>query len=157
MKEGTDHIPHGIGIQVGSSGYIYEGYWRDGKLHGRGRTIYPDTPSYVGEFIEGKKNGQGIEYYYNGNKKYEGEWKKSSYRGQGTYYTEDGDKYTGQWIYDEGNGEINYMDGTKYTGEWDYIDDCRCLKRHGVGTLYSAEGQVLNQGKWDKGVYVGNE
>ena len=48
------------------------------------------------------------------------------------------------------------MDGTKYTGEWNYIDDYSCLKRHGVGTLYSAEGQVLNQGKWDKGVYVGN-
>ena len=31
------------------------------------------------------------------------------------------------------------------------------IKRHGFGTLHSEEGQVLNQGKWDKGEYVGKE
>ena len=56
----------------------------------------------------------------------------------------DGDKYTGIWDGWKGQGEINYKDGTKYIGHWDYY-----TKRHGLGTLYSADGQVLNQGKWD--------
>ena len=72
-------------------------------------------------------------------------------------YTKDGDKYTGIWDNNEkGQGEINYKDGTKYKGYWDK-DDHYNIKRHGLGTLYSADGQVLNQGKWEKNEYKGNE
>ena len=39
-KEGTDHIPHGIGIQVGKYGDIKEGYWKEGKLQGSVRANY---------------------------------------------------------------------------------------------------------------------
>ena len=66
-------------------------------------------------------------------------------------YTKDGDKYTGIWDGYTGQGEVNYKDGKKYTGQWDY------KKRHGVGTLYSADGQVLNQGKWEEDKYKGKE
>ena len=67
-----------------------------------------------------------------------------------------GDKYTGIWAYwMKGQGEVNYKDGKKYKGHWDWEDGG--LKRHGVGTLYSADGQVLNQGKWDKDKYKGKE
>ena len=67
-------------------------------------------------------------------------------------YTKNGDKYTGIWVSDwEGQGEINYKDGTKYKGHWDGF------KRHGLGTLYSADGQVLNQGKWEWDEYQGKE
>ena len=51
----------------------------------------------------------------------------------------------------KGQGEIIYKDGTKYTGQWDFY------KRHGLGTLYSSDGQVLNQGKWEKNEYKGKE
>ena len=40
-------------------------------------------------------------------------------------------------------------------GQWD--GNYKGIKRHGFGTLHSEEGQVLNQGKWDKGEYVGKE
>ena len=40
VKEGTDDTPHGIGIKVDSGGYIREGYWKDGKRHGRVRRIW---------------------------------------------------------------------------------------------------------------------
>ena len=66
-------------------------------------------------------------------------------------YTEDGHKYTGIWNWWKGQGEINYKDGKKYTGQWDW------LKRNGLGTLYSADGQVLNQGKWEEDEYKGKE
>ena len=70
-------------------------------------------------------------------------------------YTTDGDKYTGQWDDGKGQGEVNYKDGNKYTGQWDGY--YRNIKRHGLGTLYSADGQVLNQGKWEKDQYMGKE
>ena len=73
-------------------------------------------------------------------------------------YTKDGHKYTGIWAYDwEGQGEVNYNDGKKYIGEWDIDWSDKKLKRHGLGTLYSADGQVLNQGKWEKNEYKGKE
>ena len=66
-------------------------------------------------------------------------------------YKRNGDKYTGQWDDKKGQGEINYEDGTKYIGEW--YD----TQRDGLGTLYSADGQVLNQGKWYEDKYMGKE
>ena len=151
MKEGTDDTPHGIGIRVWSAGsIIQEGYWKDGELHGRGRYIYGYNGNYyIGEFKEGSRNGEGVEYWKDGSR-YEGGWKDDSKYGQGTMYW-NGNKYTGQWDDWEGQGEINYKDRTKYTGQWD------SLQRHGLGTLYSADGQVLNQGKWEKDQYMGKE
>ena len=127
VKEGTDDTPHGIGIKVYRLGDIKEGYWKNGQLHGRGRIIYVDTTYYIGEFKEGNKHGEGIYYHWNG------------------------DKYTGQWDGGKGQGEINYNDGKKYTGQWNWY------KREGLGTLYSADGQVLNQGKWNRNKYMGQE
>ena len=73
-------------------------------------------------------------------------------------YTKDGDKYTGIWDGRKGQGKINYTDGKKYIGQWDDFGGSTIdLKRHGLGTLYSADGQVLNQGKWDKDKYKGKE
>ena len=86
MKEGTDRIPHGIGIKVDKDGGIFEGYWKDGKLDGWGRYIY-NGDYYIGEYKEGKRYGFGIEYYSRGDR-YEGEWENGIYHGQGTYYSE---------------------------------------------------------------------
>ena len=47
------------------------------------------------------------------------------------------------------------MDGTKYIGQWN--GNYKDLKRHGLGTLYSVNGQVLNKGKWEKDKYVGKK
>ena len=60
-------------------------------------------------------------------------------------------KYTGQWDGSKGIGEINYVDGRKYISEWDDH------YRHGLGTLYSVDGKVLNKGRWEKDEYVGKE
>ena len=151
MKEGTDDTPHGIGIKVyGSFGNIQEGYWKDGELHDRGRYIWDDGEYYIGEWKVDHYNGEGTLYYKNGNKK------NNCYYGQGTYYTEDGDKYTGIWDGYEGQGEVNYKDGKKYKGHWDG-DYLEVIKRHGLGTLYSADGQVLNQGKWEYDEYKGKK
>ena len=68
-----------------------------------------------------------------------------------------GHKYTGIWDRYKGQGEINYKDRKKYKGYWDIDWSDIQLKRHGLGTLYSADGQVLNQGKWEWNEYKGKE
>ena len=96
-------------------------------------------------------DGNGTEYKGNGDR-YKGGWKDGEHYGLGTYYRWNGDKYTGKQDGDKGQGKIEYTDGTKYTGHWN-----RLYERHGLGTLYSADGQVLNQGKWEEDNYKGKE
>ena len=50
----------GVGIEVGSEGWIYEGYWKNGYSNGEGRKIYINGDYYEGEFKEGKRHGKGI-------------------------------------------------------------------------------------------------
>jgi len=46
-----------------------------------------------------------------------------------------------------GKGTMIYADNKKYEGEW--LND----KRHGSGSLYDADGIVIETGTWIKGVY----
>ena len=60
-----------------------------------------------------KKNGEGIEYYENGNKKYEGNFLNDEYEGYGTFFYENGDSYIGYFKNGkkEGSGIIIGPDG----------------------------------------------
>ena len=55
-----------------------------------------DGDYYIGYYKEGSRNGEGVEYYKNGDMMYEGGWKNEKKYGQGTMYI-NGDKYIGQW------------------------------------------------------------
>jgi len=84
-----------------------------------------DGGTYVGEWKDGKRNGQGtITYPYGG--KYVGEWKDQQRHGQGTFI---------------------YANGDKYFGEWKGV-------RHGQGTLYASNGSIISQGIWADGNFV---
>ena len=45
---------------------------------------------YEGEYFNGKRNGKGKDYYYNGNIKYEGDYKKGKRHGEGYKYDKTG-------------------------------------------------------------------
>lgn len=47
-------LREGHGIWSGAGIGSYEGQWRRGQQYGRGRRIWPDGQSYVGEFIDGR-------------------------------------------------------------------------------------------------------
>ena len=51
---------------------------------------------YVGEYKDGKRNGQGT-YTFPDGRKFVGEWKDGKINGQGTMTTLDGTKYEGEW------------------------------------------------------------
>jgi hypothetical protein len=62
---------------------------------------------YAGGWNLGKREGIGIEFYKDGNKKYEGEFKESRYSGKGRYYFENGDIFEGYFENGEMNGDLN--------------------------------------------------
>ena len=96
-----------------SSGYFHNCF---------GTFTFASGNKYVGEFKDGKWNGQGTFTYSNG-AKYVGEWKDSNWNGQGT---------------------LTYASGKKYVGE--FKDD----KTNGQGILYLANGSILQSGVWNE-------
>ena len=84
-----------------------------------GTFTWDDGDKYVGEYKDGKKNGQGT-YTYAEYGKYIGEWKDNQWNGQGTYTYANGDKYVGEWKDDKmyGLGTYTWTDGTSDTGYW---------------------------------------
>lgn len=70
-------IPNGWGKAKFLDGKIYEGEWKDGKMHGRGKEFYPGgTLQFEGEYKEGQRDGFGKAYLHDGRLIYEGEWIK---------------------------------------------------------------------------------
>jgi len=52
----------------------YVGEFKDGKMNGQGTHSWPDGKKYVGEFKDGKMNGQGTKYRSDGSVEYKGQW-----------------------------------------------------------------------------------
>ena len=108
-----------------NNGRKYVGEWRDGKWNGQGNLNFPLGDNYVGEFKDNNRNGQGNLYFGNG-KRYFGEWKDDKRNGQGTMTFPNGDKYVGEFKDDKFNGQ---------------------------GTVYS-DGSIINQGIWADDKFV---
>ncbi len=56
---------------------LFEGEYLNGKRNGKGEEYYSnilyETLKFEGEYLNGKRNGEGKEYDSNGNLKFEGE------------------------------------------------------------------------------------
>ena len=80
--------------------------------------------TYIGEWKNNKKHGQGTYYYlaeneYKGDQ-YVGEYKNGYVHGQGTYITAKGNKYVGEYREGRRNGQfvVSYTNGDKFVGEY---------------------------------------
>jgi hypothetical protein len=118
----------GTGIYTYTNPFFqYQGEWVNGKKHGQGTLLMRDGSSFVGEFVDGEINGQGTKTY------------------------EDGTVYTGAWKAGERHGDGNCKYGKRnykelyYNGSW-------CLGvRSGKGELGLKNGNVI------KGNFVDNQ
>jgi hypothetical protein len=110
---------------------------------------YPSGDKYLGQYRDGKRNGQGTFIFANG-EKYVGQWKDNIRNGQGTSTFADGNKYVGQFKDDERNGQgtFTFANGNKYVGQ--FKDD----KYGGFGTLYNPNGSIKQQGLWRDDKFV---
>ena len=77
---------------------------------------------YVGEYKDGKRNGQGT-YTYASGSKYVGEYKDGKANGQGTYTWADGDKYVGEFKDGKANGQGTYTYASGRIKEGIFKDD----------------------------------
>ena len=59
---------------IWNNGRKKDGYWKNGKLHGKGTQIYSNGDVYEGNFKDGSWDGYGIYIWADGSS-YKGDWK----------------------------------------------------------------------------------
>jgi peptidoglycan hydrolase-like protein with peptidoglycan-binding domain len=128
--------PNGVGTRISGSGASagdrYRGELRNGQSSGVGVYEYSDNPN----------NARAAAL------RYEGEYANDAITGFGVTYWRNGDSFSGQQTGEPGTarGVLNFADGQRYEGE------IRNGTRHGIGVVWSADGQVLMAGRWDNGL-----
>lgn len=153
----------------------YDGEFKDGKRHGKGKQIDDEGDVYEGEFFNDQYNGKGRMDYVDGDI-YQGNWKDGIPHGKGVMIYTNGDKYEGDFEDGDihGSGTMIYTNGNKYVGEWDggvrhgqgkttfaeskgfYEGNYRNNKRDGKGIL-KLEGDPVKEGYFEEGEYIGKE
>jgi uncharacterized caspase-like protein len=140
-----------LGTAIDYERYKYVGEWRDGKPNGQGMRTWPNgNNKYIGEFKNGMYNGQGT-FIWGAHAKYVGEWRSGSANGHGTRTLANGDQYVGEWRDGRRNGQgtETLANGDRYVGEW--RDD----NRNGQGTETLAKGDRY-AGEWRDHKYNGH-
>jgi len=97
----------------------YQGEWKDGKFHGRGKYTWADGAVYEGEFQDGEFHGRGKVALGNG-AVYEGEFQDGKFHGRGKVALGNGAVYEGEFQDGKfhGRGKYTWADGTVYEGEF---------------------------------------
>jgi hypothetical protein len=136
-------LRHGLGICVYANSYMYQGQWKRGREHGRGKLMTGARKViYEGDWADGKMNGKG-RYHFQSGGLYEGDMRENMRHGSGKYHLAGGYVYDGEWREDTrwGYGVFTWPSGSAYEGEW-----VRGLK-HGRGHLRWCNGFVYT-GHW---------
>ncbi|HFA50652.1 MAG TPA: peptidase C14 caspase catalytic subunit p20 [Bacteroidetes bacterium] len=134
-------------------------------FNGYGKYQYANGNRYVGDFAEGRPNGNGILYCSNGNK-YLGHWEDSYRQGRGKFLFREGHVYVGQFRRNmfHGEGTMSYANGDRYEGRWEgnlpngqgkyffkkggrYEGGFRQGRFHGEGTMFYKNGSRF-VGNW---------
>ncbi|KAF4723994.1 hypothetical protein FOZ63_028321, partial [Perkinsus olseni] len=130
---------------------VYEGQWRDGFIHERGRMRTANT-AYEGEWHMGVIQGEGeMQWGFDSGRRevYKGQWKAGLQHGKGVHIWWFGgesvadrpnmmNRYDGQWREGKrhGSGTFYFADGSMYRGEWENN------RKHGNGSLIDKDGYV---------------
>ncbi|MCK5720257.1 MAG: hypothetical protein KAH84_09970, partial [Thiomargarita sp.] len=129
-----------ISNQNASTGYM-ETKWENGDY-------------YLGDYVRGKRTGEGLYIWENGNR-YEGQFLNGKRYGNGTYIWENGDRYEGDYVNDKRHGTGTYIwnNGDYYKGNF------IAGKRYGQGKLVWIDGEIyeggfINNHRAGKGVYI---
>lgn len=116
-------------------GRNYCGNFVSGKRHGQGTLSWPNQAKYQGNWEDDDRCGLG-ELMYNCGDNYKGEWLDDKQHGIGTLHYTSGDVYHGQWYKGEmhGKGAINFKNGDRFVGDF-YHNEI-----HGDGELICVNG-----------------
>ena len=88
---------------------MYEGEYFEDQIHGKGHQIWlSDGSEYIGDYVQGLREGQGRFKYANGDT-YEGGWMENFMHGQGKYvWASKGRETEGKWHIGKRVGEHMY-------------------------------------------------
>jgi len=144
---------HGFGtmnvLHPEHKGDKYVGEFREGKYNGQGTYTNSSGELYIGEFKDFAKHGQGTQIFKDGSK-YIGEYKDGKYNGQGTYTNSNGSKYFGEYKDGKYNGQGTYT----YSNDSKYVGEFKDNKHNGQGTFTSPDGSKY-VGEFKDGKYTG--
>ena len=115
-----EELQHGYGKLFRVDGSMYLGQWVNGDREGRGMETAADGASYEGQYKANQRHGHGRQVFANGDS-YNGQWEADQPRGQGTYvWASTGACYVGNWMCGEmhGSGSCSFADGSSFTGEY---------------------------------------
>jgi len=142
-------IPKGRLYQVKSGkDFRFEGYMKDGMMHGQGTYYYKSGDKYQGQWEKNRMHGQGA-YIFADGEKYVGQWENGKMNGHGTYFYTNGDKFIGEWEKKKKNGPGTYYFSNGDTWEGDFLDN----KKHGPAKYTWANGQSKKE-YWENGKLI---
>jgi hypothetical protein len=126
-----------IGTRTWPNGASYEGELLNWEPHGYGAMRYADGGTYIGDWLNGLKEGRGVVSWPWGDR-YEGGLKNGELNGHGAVQYADGGTYIGAWVSGkkEGRGVESWPNGNRYKGE--FVNNLR----HGYGTFMYDDGEV---------------
>ncbi|PNF38029.1 hypothetical protein B7P43_G02377 [Cryptotermes secundus] len=149
----------GYGIMKYTNGDVYEGHFKDGVAHGhglqkQGHFMASVASVYIGEWVNGVKQGYGVMDDIVTGEKYLGYWSNNMKHGCGLIVTLDGIYYEGVFTQDvlTGHGIMVFEDGTHYEGEFRAAGVFS-----GKGTLIFNSGDRIEgalHGAWNEGVKI---
>ena len=102
----------GVGRYQFNNGSYYQGEWKEGAKHGKGKLAIVEYYIYEGEWRDDVKHGTGEQEWIGSCKwagdKYKGDYSEGKRNGYGVYYYVNGDVYEGNWVNGmrEGKGSL---------------------------------------------------
>ena len=142
---------NGYGTFSYKSGAKYMGDFKNGKIQGQGILHFSNGDKYIGQWNNQYRDGQGKLIYKNGDV-YQGTFVKNAFHNKGILAYANGDRYEGEFNNGsiEGEGTMAYANGSTYEGFW------QGGLRHGQGTLVK-DGQVIKEGTWEEDLCLTDE
>lgn len=90
------HNASAAGGGTGNSSSVYEGSWKDSRMHGEGKYTRADGSFYDGTWLDGLCHGFGKEMVLSTGELFEGHWQKGLRHGEGSI-TRNGKRRKGVW------------------------------------------------------------
>jgi serine/threonine protein kinase len=135
-----------LGSYTYPSGATYKGEWLAGKRSGQGEGVSNDGSKYVGSWLNDRFHGAGVLTFTTGDS-YKGGFFEGFFSGKGAYLWASGDRHEGLYARGKANGHGTYYfkDGRKYIGE--FLN----AKFDGQGAMYDSGGRIIYSGYWANG------
>ncbi len=145
-----ENIRTGPGKLTWSDGSSYVGDFLNGMREGEGTYITEHGKhTYKGGWKQSQKHGKGVESWANG-ETYIGEYRLGKFHGKGVYASRRG-RYEGMWTngLKDGKGRMEWKHGDIYEGHW------KQGRMHGSGTYTRGSDESMYIGEWKYGTRHG--